>query len=520
VKRKFILGISILAIIFVLFGIFLFQSLKSISKYQMIKNDHQSISARYLEILTRTQKTLVDLYQYKSGFKKEFDTMVNDVLHTDTLLSEMRNNLENYELNPVCNECHNDNYKNSHKIDFIYFHQERFKNALSPVITSLNFKQVQAYQDEALREGNSIVSSISDMLNEWGKMNTDMRTEIEMKMIQIENILGIFFFITVVASIIIVLLIIRSLSNPINKLVAGINMISAGRLDSKVDITSNDEFGYIAKNFNAMTENLKISIRDRDEATHKLNEVNRTLEQRIFLKTQQLKKAHDNLLRTEGLAIAGTIASSIAHELATPLSTIMGYCEIMTRKIPEENGATSYCTMIQKEIERCSLMMKGMLNLTRISREDKSLIDINATLTDVLFFLSLQTKCNNISVKDDMDSLIPHIIASEIGIRQVFINIIMNAIHSMPDGGNIFIETSFNEAEKTINVRISDTGSGINETDMGKIFKSFFTTKESGTGLGLSICYAIIQAHEGNIEARSEIGKGTTFEIILPVKVQ
>jgi two-component system NtrC family sensor kinase len=294
-------------------------------------------------------------------------------------------------------------------------------------------------------------------------------------------------------------------------------MISNGRFDSKVDIASNDEFGYIARNFNAMADNLKKSMREKDAVTQELNELNCTLEKRVILKTQELREAHNNLIRTEGLAIAGTIASSIAHELSTPLSTLMGYCQLINRKIPEEIGIAPYCNIMEKEIERCSTIMTGMLNLTRISNEEKSLTDINAMITDMLLIVRIQADCANVTVKDELDPSIPHIMVNSLGLRQVFMNIIINALQSMPDGGEIHIATSLAEAGKKIEVTISDTGCGISETDMSRIFKSFYTTKKTGTGLGLSICYAIIQAHDGNIRVKSEIGKGTTINVFLPV---
>lgn len=516
-KKKFILGISLLIIIFFLFGIFIFQTLKATSVSQKIKNDHQIILTMYLEILSKTQRAMIHLHQYKSGLRKEYDSIIKDVLDNDEIIDNIRNNYATSKFKAMCNECHNVDQKLIDLSRNLKSHQEAFKNAVSPVIASVTVKQMLDYQGDAIREGNSIIESINDMWLKSSTMNTDMQAVIEAKEKQAQNLIVIFLFLTIVSSSIILFIMIRSISEPINRLVAGIKMISEGHFDSKVDIVSNDEFGYIAKNFNDMADNLKNSIQERDAVSQELNELNCTLEQRIRQKTQELKKAYDDLIRTEGLAIAGTIASTIAHELSTPLSTLTGYCQLISRKMPKENGLTEYCNLMEKEIKRCSHVMKEMLDLTRIPDDEKSLIDINATITDLLLVLSLQAKSANISIIDEFDPSLPHIMANGLSLRQVFMNIIMNAIEAMPDGGEIRIATSLAEAGDNIKISIGDTGRGIPESDISNIFESFYTTKKTGTGLGLSICYAITKAHEGDIIVRSEIGKGTTFDVLLPV---
>jgi two-component system NtrC family sensor kinase len=517
VKRKFTLGISLLTIILFLFAILIFQTIKSVSDHRKIKNDHQIILTMYLERLSNTQKALIHLYQYKSGLRKEFDSMINAILQNDEIIYEIRNKYAINKDKAICSVCQDVDQKFSDLDSHLLSHQEAFKNALSNVITASHSKRILMFQNEAIRGGDHIIEAITDMWLKSRKMNTEIQAIIETKEIKARYLIEIFLFITIVASSIILTIMIRSISNPIKKLVTGINMISNGRFDSKVDIVSNDEFGYIARNFNAMADNLKKSIRERDAVTQELNELNCTLEKRVILKTQELREAHNNLIRTEGLAIAGTIAASIAHELSTPLSTLMGYCQLINRKIPEEIGIAPYCNIMEKEIERCSTIMTGMLNLTRISNEEKSLTDINAMITDMLLIVRIQADCANVTVKDELDPSIPHIMVNSLGLRQVFMNIIINALQSMPDGGEIHIATSLAEAGKKIEVTISDTGCGISETDMSRIFKSFYTTKKTGTGLGLSICYAIIQAHDGNIRVKSEIGKGTTINVFLPV---
>ena len=265
----------------------------------------------------------------------------------------------------------------------------------------------------------------------------------------------------------------RAISNPINKLVAGIEAISSGKFDAKVDINSHDEFGYIAGNINDMADNLKKLIRERDDVTDELNELNSTLEERVLQKTQELEQVHNNLIRTEGLAIAGTVASSVAHELSTPFSTLKGYCELLSTKIPEELGLTKYCAMMEQEIDRCLYIMRGMTNLSRIYDDEKTITDINALIRDLLLFISLKAKSANISVKEELDPAIPHININTLGIRQVFMNIIINAIQATPGGGEIRITSSLLDADKKIKVSISDTGPGIPESELHNIFRTF-----------------------------------------------
>jgi two-component system NtrC family sensor kinase len=475
----------------------------------------------YLEILSNTQKALIHLYEFKSGLKTDFDSMINNVLQNDEIMHEIRNSHAIHRDKAICTACkivdQKFSYLDSDLFSDLFSYQEEFKNALSQAVISRNLKQLIIYQNEAIKQGNRIAEDITHMWFKSRKINKEIQATIEAEEIKAKYLVGIFLFFGVVTATIIVIIMIRSISNPINTLVRGINMISIGNFDSRVDIVSNDEFGFIARNFNFMADNLKQSIQERDAVTQELDELNCTLEKRVMLKTQELREAHNNLIRTEGLAIAGTIASSIAHELSTPLSTLMGYCQMINSKTPKEIGITPYCNIMEKEIERCRAIMSEMLNLTRISNEEKSLTDINATITDILLIVKLQANCANITVKDDLDPGIPHIMVTSLGLRQVFMNIIINALESMPDRGEIHIATSLAEAGKKIKVTISDTGHGISETDMSKIFKSFYTTKKTGTGLGLSICSAIIKANDGNIELKSEIGKGTTINVFLPV---
>ncbi|MBI5099409.1 MAG: HAMP domain-containing protein [Nitrospirae bacterium] len=517
-KRNFILGFGLIAFIFIVSGLFIYSNLSSIAKNHTITRDHQDIINLYLDIENEVKDIQIELHERWVGHTKDNAILGVYVLKSEDLLSRIRNTYGIHKHEAICNNCHHVAQKLNAPDKDLARHLSKLKEKINLIMAN-NATSTFALEKETEIEVSGIVDIINSLSLETRSMHGMMNKYMEASNASSRHLVVIAIISSFILSLIIMTFTIRSIMNPINRLIAEIEKTSDGDYTSKVDVVMNDEISSIARSFNAMKDNLKESDSQKKELIEKLQDFNNKLEKRVHAATEKLRIAHENLVRTEGLAIAGTLASGVAHELSSPLSTLMGYSQLINNKVPEEFGVAPYCNLMEKEIKRCEHILKGILDSVRTPNEEKSLIDINAMIIESVLFISLRAGCKNVFVKDDLDPQIPHVMANPIGLRQVLLNIIINAIQAMPDGGELRISTSFAEKDKKVVVSISDTGHGIAKNDIGKIFKTFYTTKKTGTGLGLSISYGIIKEHGGDITIKSEIGKGSTFEISLPVSV-
>lgn len=227
------------------------------------------------------------------------------------------------------------------------------------------------------------------------------------------------------------------------------------------------------------------------------------------------KKLEQHLSRSEKLASIGRLSAGVAHEINNPLTNISIYSQLLLKKTRGENKRMM--GIIKSQADIAARIVKNLLEFSRQHVVKFEQTDINHLISAVLIISEHQFSSKNIKVVKDLDSNSPKILADDSQLQQVFVNIMTNAIEAMPRGGNLTVSTR--KANGFIEVKISDTGRGIPKEDLPKIFDPFFTTKEigKGTGLGLSISYGIIKKHDGKISVESEVGKGTTFIIELPM---
>ncbi len=235
---------------------------------------------------------------------------------------------------------------------------------------------------------------------------------------------------------------------------------------------------------------------------------------------RRLKTTQEQLLQSEKLAAMGRLTSQIAHELNNPLYGIMNTLELMKTEISPDNKRRKLLEMALSEIVRLSELLRKMLTFSKPDQKEKQPVDINTILDEMLLLHKKQFRENDIIISMDLISELPPVYASKNQLRQVFLNIFKNAGDAMPDGGTLTVKTSAAGGE--IVIEISDTGLGIKEENINKIFDAFFTTKSSvkGVGLGLSVCYGFIVEHGGDIKVESVEGAGTNFIITLPVYSQ
>jgi two-component system, NtrC family, sensor kinase len=234
----------------------------------------------------------------------------------------------------------------------------------------------------------------------------------------------------------------------------------------------------------------------------------------LQLSHQELEQAHSQLIRTEKLASLGQLSAGVAHEINNPLGTIMIYTHLLLKGLDAEDPRREDVDLIIKEATRAKDIVQGLLSFARERKLSPGQLQVNELLDDVLGLVGNQSLFHNIHIKKVFYPELPTIFADETQLKQVFLNIILNAAQAMEGKGKLTISTAADT--KFVKTKIADTGPGIPPEDMGRLFSPFFTTKEKGTGLGLAISYGIVERHSGKIDVQSEYGKGSTFIVSLP----
>ncbi|MFH0794862.1 MAG: cache domain-containing protein [bacterium] len=290
----------------------------------------------------------------------------------------------------------------------------------------------------------------------------------------------------------------RRISMSVKKLALASKQVADGNLDAQVAVNSHDELHELAETFNFMATALK----KRDD---KLKEFTR-----------------NKIMESERLALIGQLAANVAHELNNPLQGIVTYSHLLLEKLPTHNSAKESVKKIVIQADRCTEIIRGLLDFSRQRKPHKRLCDVNSVLRDCINLVEDQALFHNIEFVKAFEENLPQVVIDPSQMQQVFMNMIINAAEAMEGSGKITIATRADSHDSVIEVLFSDTGHGISEEIVEKIFDPFFTTKEAthGTGLGLAISYGIIKEHEGTISVESGEGKGTTFILRLPITVE
>jgi PAS domain S-box-containing protein len=230
-----------------------------------------------------------------------------------------------------------------------------------------------------------------------------------------------------------------------------------------------------------------------------------------------LRRTQEQLLQSEKLAAMGRLTSQIAHELNNPLYGIMNTLELLKTEVAPHSKRRKILEMALSETVRLSDLLRKMLSFSKPDQEQRQPVDINTVIDEILLLHEKQLRENDIQIESKFSDGLGRVNASKNQLRQVFLNIVANARDAMTKGGTLTVTTG-SDGENVL-IEITDTGTGIKEEHMDKIFDSFFTTKGEvkGVGLGLSVCYGFIKDHGGDIVVKSEAGTGTTFVITLPL---
>ena len=234
---------------------------------------------------------------------------------------------------------------------------------------------------------------------------------------------------------------------------------------------------------------------------------------------EQKRLVEEQIAQADKLASIGQLSAGIAHEINNPLGIILGYTQLLIRNAKPVSERYNDLKTIEKHVRSCKTIVEDLLNFARTSKPREDLIRVDDVLDDVLKFVQQHADLDQISIGRSYDPAAPDMLLDEEKIKQVFINLVMNAKHAMGDSGQLTVSTEYRETAHQVVIKLTDTGHGINRKDLPRIFDPFFTTKPTGegTGLGLSVSYGIIKNHGGDIKVDSEGGRGATFTIVLPV---
>jgi two-component system NtrC family sensor kinase len=334
------------------------------------------------------------------------------------------------------------------------------------------------------------------------------------------GIAGVSLAFIVIASLLVGFFVHRLVYLPLRDLESGAQRLATGNLDQPIPVRSGDEFGKLASSFNAMTDALRNS---REE----LRESARTLEQKVEKRTQELRRAQAETMRGEKLASVGLLASGVAHELNNPLTGILTFSHLLREKMPDKSPDAEDMDLVIRETKRCAAIIKRLLDFAREKQPEKKFTDLNQIITDTVRIVEQPAHLRDIEIVLDLDRSLPPIWIDADQIKQVIMNMVVNAQHAVEEKGNITIRTrraldprvSAAEAKPMVAISVIDTGCGIPEKNLKRIFDPFFTSKDvgRGTGLGLSVSHGIVEAHGGLIEVESRVGEGSTFRIFLPL---
>ena len=253
-------------------------------------------------------------------------------------------------------------------------------------------------------------------------------------------------------------------------------------------------------------------------AHRELLDLNENLERRVQERTEALALSEKQLAQADKLASIGQLASGIAHEINNPLGIILGYTQLLLRSESPGTQKAEDLRIIEKHVKTCKAIVADLLNFARTSKPKNEMVDIHDIIEDVLVFVTHQAGGSGVEFVREYDRSAPSIYLEEKKIKQVLINLVMNAQHASGNKGTIRIATLHDLEGGALHIRVKDTGYGIEKKHLSRIFDPFFTTKPTGegTGLGLAVSYGIVKSHGGSITVESEPGKGTEFTVTLP----
>jgi signal transduction histidine kinase len=296
-----------------------------------------------------------------------------------------------------------------------------------------------------------------------------------------------------VTAVLIYSLLVRKITQPLSNLARLTRRVAARDFGARAEIATRDEVGELGRSYNSMIERLEQRQRELDE-----------------LHQRELDQAHR-------LASIGELASSLAHEIRNPLGGISGAMEILKGDDRMDATKREILEEVLKQIKRLEKLTKDLLDYAKPVVPELRLSDVNELVDQAIFLVELGEKDLQVQVERDYDPGLPRVDLDPEQVQQVFLNILLNAMQAVDNGGNIRVTTSHESERESVFVEFKDNGVGMSPEILKKALRPFFTTKAKGTGLGLSIAREIMHSHGGNLEVQSDAGRGTRISLRFPL---
>ena len=325
----------------------------------------------------------------------------------------------------------------------------------------------------------------------------------------------------------------HTIARPVGLLVDAMNAARAGRLDTRVQLRGSDELQQLGGHFNSMLETIARADHEKRDLVDRLSRFNDELESRVAVATadiaaknlelqrinEQLWHVQKQLGRAERLAALGQMTAAIAHELGTPLNSVLGYTQLLAKEVTSPDGREKL-SIIESQVRIMSQAIRNALDQTRTPSVERQPVAVVALIDETLALLAPALSAKGIAVDRQLDHAPAVIAADPRGIQQILLNVLTNAIDALDPGGHVHVLAEPHQLSGGplgLRLRITDDGKGIAPGDLEHIFQPFFTTKEigRGTGLGLTITQDIARAHGGTVRVESSLGGGTTVDITI-----
>lgn len=337
----------------------------------------------------------------------------------------------------------------------------------------------------------------------------------------------------------------RLINTPIQNLLNAVNRVKEGDLNAKAEPSAGDEIGRLAEHFNEMVSTIRKNSAEKEELLGQINRHNDELKNKIDLATGELLQRNEALRRanqsisdiqrklghTRRLAAVGQLSATVAHELGTPLHSVMGHLQLLMEEPGLSADASRRLTIMLSQLERITSSIQNLLDTTR-PPEAMGSLDINRIMEETILLMHPEALSKQITVTRRLDEGLPQAYGSSSRLQEVFLNIMDNAMDACARGGTIELSTGVLDdgapggagkaRSRWITASIKDNGRGIPGEHLGSIFTPFYTTKAygQGTGLGLAISNEIVQAHHGRITVDSRVDEGSTFTVYLPAEAK
>lgn len=473
IRDKLFLGFGLYIFLAAVLGFFAYKEMQTITTRLSLVETTDDITNRFLEVRRHEKNFLL--------FKD-----------TDSLL-ELKKNLEHFKRNidairsEIVKEMGYNNYQHIKKAiaDYEYFVDNINKEGSVDKMREVA-RDIQTFAEELSKKERSIINALMTR----------------------SKILLIFAILVIlIVGTIINLKLSFSIANPIIDLEKITKRVADGDFSVRINVKGKDELAVLGASFNQMQDNLQDMMRSLELAIKRLHE------------------KHEQLVEAEKLASLGRIAAGVAHEINNPLAIINEKAGLMqdileiSEDFPNKEKFSNLIDGIIGSVNRCRVITHRLLGFARKMDIIIKPFDLNESLKEVKEFLETEILLKNIRFEMDLMEGLPEINNDKDQLEQVFLNIIKNAIDAVEENGLIIVSTKMMD-ENTVQVSITDNGPGIPEDKLKHIFEPFFTTKgrEKGTGLGLFVSYGIIKKLGGKISVKSEVGKGTTFTVEIPIK--